>query len=139
MTDKSIKYAAMNIEVASIEDHDYDWAIMNGARALAKELELFDSAMYAATAGKLTHAQACEMPMGHFMVLDMSEDKRVRGFASPHSIGEGDGAVVPNHMHLVLLRRDTYILMAMCKGRNIPIAIPGIPLSFTADDPSYLS
>lgn len=142
MTDSTVKFASMSLEVAApghsgFSPDDIDWAIMEGSRKLAQELELFDPAMYGACAGRLVHGHACEMSPGDFMILDIFESKVVRGLASPHRYGEGDGAVVPNHYCIVVLLRDHYIL-TLSTGRYVPDAIPGIPISFTADDPQCL-
>ena len=129
-------YSVINIHVDGTNPDGLDWEIMSTVRDMAMSQQLFDPAMYAASAGKLTHAYAIEMPVHDNMVLDMSADKLVYGVGSTEDPFRG--VVVPNHRHLVITRlsEDDFEL-ALCKGYQIPQAVPGFLVQFTDRDPIY--
>lgn len=135
-----MKTAMMSLFVeinGNILPDDLDWKLMKAARQLAKDMEYFDASMYACAVGDLTHAHACEMPVGANMVLDLSADKIVHGVAVSGCKGS-DMGVVPNHTCMVLVREETGIKLTMCKGRKVPNALPGVSIPMADKDPQHV-
>lgn len=132
-------YSVIAIHVDGRNPDSLDWEIMSTVRDMALAQQLFDPAMYAASAGKLTHARAIEMPVQDNMVLDLCTNKLVYGVGSVNTEDPFRGVVVPNHRYLVITRlSDDDYELALCKGYQIPQAVPGFLVQFTDRDPSYM-
>lgn len=139
-----LHYVAMGVDTSMAKNASPDeinWELMDATRRLAIRLEMFDPAIIAASVGKLIHGHACEMSNGDFMVLDLSADRRVLGFASDYSVNpemNSDTAlIIPNHTVMAIEMDNDMYIVKMCKGYNIPFALPDRAIGFGPKDPSY--